>query len=68
MKVGIKLVKVKKFGICWCIPHRVVADNSKGGFVRTPPPGGIGLRRFGTSMKSQFPFQRRSGCLYAISF
>ena len=28
MKVGIKLVKVKKFGIGWCIPHRVVADNT----------------------------------------
>ena len=35
MKVGIKLVKVKKFGIGWCIPHRVVADN--------PPPHLIGL-------------------------
>ena len=23
MKVGIKLGKVKKFGIGWCIPHRV---------------------------------------------
>ena len=28
MKVGIKLGKVKKFGIGWCIPHRVVADNA----------------------------------------
>ena len=28
MKVGIKLVKVKKFGIGWCIPHRVVDDNA----------------------------------------
>ena len=37
MKVGIKLVKVKKFGIVWCIPHRVVAENAEGGFVRTPP-------------------------------
>ena len=37
MKVGIKLGKVKKFGIGWCIPHRVVADNAKGGFVQTPP-------------------------------
>ena len=37
MKVGIKLGKVKKFGIGWCIPLRVVADNTKGGFVRTPP-------------------------------
>ena len=36
MKVGIKLVKVKKFWIGWCIPHRVVADNAKGG-----PPQGI---------------------------
>ena len=26
MKVGIKFGKVKKFGIGWCIPHRVVAD------------------------------------------
>ena len=43
MKVGIKLVKVKKFGIGWCIPHRVVAENAEGGFVRTPPPHGIGL-------------------------
>ena len=38
MKVGIKLGKVKKFGTGWCIPNRVVADNAKGGFVRTPPP------------------------------
>ena len=40
MKVGIKLVKVKKFWIGWCIPHRVVAENAEGGFVRTtlPPP------------------------------
>ena len=30
MKVGIKLGKVKKFGIGWCIPHRVVADNAEG--------------------------------------
>ena len=45
MKVGIKLVKVKKFGIGWCIPHRVVAENAEGGFVQTPPPPhGIGLR------------------------
>ena len=28
MKVGIKLGKIKKFGIGWCIPHRVVADNT----------------------------------------
>ena len=45
MKVGIKLVKVKKFGIGWCIPHRVVADNAKVGFVRTPSPHLIGLRQ-----------------------
>ena len=36
MKVGIKLGKVKKFGIGWCIPHRVVADNA--------PPHRIGLK------------------------
>ena len=41
MKVGMFIGKVKKFGIGWCIPHRVVADNAKGwgggGVVRTPP-------------------------------
>ena len=37
MKVGIKLGKVKKFGIGWCIPHRMAADNAEGGSVRTPP-------------------------------
>ena len=38
MKVGIKLGKVKKFGIGCCIPQRVVADNANGGFVQPPPP------------------------------
>ena len=28
MKVGIELGKVKKFGIGWCIPHRMAADNA----------------------------------------
>ena len=37
MKVGIKLGKVKKFGIGWCIPHIVVADNARG------TPHGIGV-------------------------
>ena len=37
MKVGIKFGKVKKFGIGWCILHRMAADNAKGGSVRTPP-------------------------------
>ena len=45
MKVGIKFGKVKKFGIGWCILHRMAADNAKGGSVRTPPPYGIGLIR-----------------------
>ena len=27
MKVGIKLGKVKKFRIGWCIPRRMAADN-----------------------------------------
>ena len=31
MKVGIKLGKVKKFGIGWCIPHRMAADKAEGG-------------------------------------
>ena len=43
MKVGIKFGKVKKFGIGWCILHRMAADNAKGGSVRPPPPYGIGL-------------------------
>ena len=43
MKVGIKLGKVKKFGIGWCIPHRMAADNAKGGVRAHPPPHGIGL-------------------------
>ena len=35
-KVGIKLVKVEKFGIGWCIPHRMVADNAEGiGYIYT---------------------------------
>ena len=38
MKVGIKFRKVKQFGIGWCIPHRVVGDNAKGGFVQPLPP------------------------------
>ena len=35
MKVGMFIGKVKKFGIGWCIPHRMAADNAEG--------GGIGL-------------------------
>jgi hypothetical protein len=46
MKVGMLIGKVKKFGIGWCIPHRMAADKAKGGSVRTPPPGGIGLIKF----------------------
>ncbi len=30
MKVGIKLGKVKKFGIGWCIHQRMAADNAIG--------------------------------------
>ena len=29
MKVGMFIGKVKKFGISWCIPHRMTADNGK---------------------------------------
>ena len=28
MKVGMFIGKVKKFGIGWCIPHRMAADNA----------------------------------------
>ena len=38
MKVGTKLGKVKKVGIGWCFPHRMVADNAEGGSGQTPPP------------------------------
>ena len=31
MKVGMLIGKVKKFGIGWCIPHRMAADNAEGG-------------------------------------
>ena len=44
MKVEIKLGNVKKFGIGWCICHRVVADKAKGGFMRPPPQHLIGLK------------------------
>ena len=44
MKVGIKLGKVKKFGIGWCIPHRMAADNAEGGGHENLPPHLIGLR------------------------
>ena len=40
MKVRIKLGKVKKFGIGWCNPHRVMADNAGGG-SHEPPLGVI---------------------------
>ena len=40
MNVGTKLGKVKKFGIGWCIHHRMAADNAEGGAGQTPPPGG----------------------------
>ena len=40
MKVGIKLGKVKKFGIGWCIHHKMAADNAEGGSGQT---GLIGL-------------------------
>ena len=53
MKVGIKLGKVKKFGIGWCIPHRVVADNAKGGSCEPTPPGWyrVKARNFAVTVK-----------------
>ena len=30
MKVGMYLGKVKKFGLGWCIHHRLATDNAKG--------------------------------------
>ena len=43
MKVGMFIGKVKKYGIGWCIPHRMAADNAEGGSGQTPPPGELGL-------------------------
>ena len=37
MKVGMFIGKVKKFGIGWCIHHRMAADNAEGGSGQTPP-------------------------------
>ena len=37
MKVGMFIGKVKKFGIGWCIPHRMAADNAEGGSGQNPP-------------------------------
>ena len=39
------IVKVKKFGVDWYIPYEMAADSAKGGFVRTPPPALIGLKK-----------------------
>ena len=39
MKVEMLFGKVKKFGIGWCIHHRMAADNAKGGSMQTPPYG-----------------------------
>ena len=36
MKVGMLIGKVKKFGIGWCIPHRMAAVNAEG--ADPPPP------------------------------
>ena len=39
MKVGMFIGKFKKFGIGWCILHRMTADNVKGGLARPPTLG-----------------------------
>ena len=38
MKVRMFIGKVKKFGIGWCIPYRMAADNAEGWSCQTPPP------------------------------
>ena len=45
MKVGIKLGKVKKFRIGWCIPHRMAADNAEGRSGQTPASNRVNLLR-----------------------
>ena len=46
MKVGIKLGKVKKFGIGWCIPHRMAADKAPPAWNR------VNTREFMVNRKS----------------
>ena len=38
MEVGMELGKVKKFGIGWCIPHRMAADDATWGGLCAPSP------------------------------
>ena len=45
MKVGMFIGKVKEFGISWCIPHRMAADNAKGGSAHTPPLIGLMIKQ-----------------------
>ena len=43
MKVGMFIGKDKKFGIGWYIPHRMAADNAKGGSGQTMKLTGLNL-------------------------
>ena len=61
MKVGMFIGKVKKFGIGWCIPHRMAADNAEGGFVQPPPLHLIGLIQSGLNSIMLFTFIQMLG-------
>ena len=43
MKVGMFIGKVKKYGIGWCIPHRMAADNAEGGLARPPASNRVNI-------------------------
>ena len=66
MKVGMFIGKVKKFGISWCIPHRMAADNAKGGSMRTPLYG-IGLTYFFYTKMSKTLHQAKLGSVVLVS-
>ena len=59
MKVGIKFGKVKKFGIGWCILHRMAADNADGGSGQTLPPRFSRVKTTDTVLENLFYFIER---------
>ena len=54
MKVGMFIGKVKKFGISRCIPHRMAADNAKGGVWPDSPPAPYRVNLFKQLIPSFF--------------
>ena len=50
-KVGMLIVKVKKFGVDWYIPYEMAADSAKGGLIGLTMPSNVLLLR----LKQTFP-------------